>query len=100
DHSRPGVGAIWDHQTELKRTKAGPRLGIRLEMVLDLLIDRMSLCPACRRVRPALDVAGKQFDSREQTADSAHVAVAIATDSVRDPPQEQSLVLEWFQRFR
>ncbi len=89
DHPGPRVGAIGNLDAELQRSEAGLRLGLGLEVVLDLLVDRKALGPAGGRVRAALDVAGEELDAREQAADAAHVAVAVAANLVANPMKGQ-----------
>ena len=90
-------GTMTPNSSEPKRVLVA---GSCLEEVPDLLIDRDALGPAGRRVGPALDVAGEEFDAGEQAADAAHVAVAVAANAIADAVQRQDLVLERLQRLR
>ena len=97
-HAGPGIGALGHHHAELERAEARARRRVRLEEVLDLLVDGDAARPARRRVRAALDVAGEELDPGEQAADPAHVVVAVAADAVADAVQDQRAVLERPQR--
>ena len=48
--------------------------------------------------RAALDVAGEQLDAGQQTADAAHVVVAVAANLVANAVQDQRAILERLQR--
>src|SRR6185295_4966617 len=61
-------------------------------------VDRDAGGPAGRGIGTALDVAGKQFDAGEQAADAAHVAVAVAANSVAHAFENQRLILERRER--
>ena len=98
DHAGPSVGPIGDHDAELERAEAGARGGVVLQMTLDLLVDRDAAGPAGRRIRAALDVAGKQLDAGEQAADAAHVAIAVAADLVAHAVQHQRAILKRLER--
>src|SRR5262249_33244341 len=85
---------------ELQRAEARARRWAALQVVLDFLIDRQSAGPAGRRVRAALDVAGKQFDSCQQAADAAHVIVAVAADLIANAVEDERALLERLQRLQ
>src|SRR5262249_9677774 len=53
-----------------------------------------------RRVGATLDISGKQFDARQQTANPAHVRIAVPTDLVADAVEDQSAVLQRLQGFQ
>ena len=99
-HPRPGVRSIRNHDTKFQRTKTRASFRVRLELVLQKLINRNSHRPTSRRVRTALNIARVQFDSRQQTTNPAHVPIAIALDTIVHAMQRHHLIferLQWFQ---
>ncbi len=97
-HSRPGVGALRDHDAELERAEPRLRRRVGLQVRLDLLVDRDAVGPAGWRIGAALDVAREKLDAGQQAADAAHVAVAVAANLVADAVQDQGLFPKRLQR--
>src|SRR5207249_4011510 len=97
-HPRPRIGAVRDADAKLNRTEPRARLLLALEEVPYFLIDGNAARPTGRCVRAALDIAGEQLDTREQTTHAAHVAVAVAAHLVGQPVQDQHPVPERLDR--
>ena len=95
---RPRVSAVGHDDAQLQRAEAGLRLGLGVQKVADLLIDRRAFGPAGGRVAAALDIAGEELDAGQQAAHAAHVSVAVAADLVREALEEQQPVLERLER--
>ena len=64
------------------------------------MVDGRPAGPARRRVGASLNIAGQQFNAREQAAHAAHVPVAVAADPVAQSFENEHLVPVGSQRLQ
>ena len=95
----PCICTIWDQHPEFQRAEARTCIGVGLQFVLEVLVNRNPHGPPGGCIRSALHITGEEFYPGQQAPNPSHVSITITFDSVVDAAKCKQLVFERSQRF-